>query len=405
MLTERAKITLFFLGVSLIIAFYTQVELIFFIMGILASILAVSYIIFRITQVIDMKCMRILPNAVYEEECLRVKLLVENRSRFNSYFIYLIDDFTAGPPRDRKKKLLFAYLSKRATIENTYDGYCPKRGIYWIGPLTVITSDPLGFFRKDKIVHVSSKLTVYPKVFNIRELGSFNKGVVPPRYGAHTTRKSGDYEEFFGIREYHQEDGLRKIHWPSSARHNQLMVRHFEQTGAYSATIILDLKYGNNLGAGKETTLEYSVKIAASLAKYFLDQGFLVQLLAYGEKPIMTDFGKDPSHFSHILELLAEVESNSPVSIAEAMSKLHYFIHPNSTLAVIRLDRDDEASRMIEQLIYTKNISVFDIQLVSATFGENVPEMPAAPLEVKGSEVITYYVSRGDNLEYKFIRR
>lgn len=405
MLTERAKLSIFFFSVSLLIAFYTQVELIFFICGVLASVLAISFLIYRFTQITKIKCSRNMSSAVYEGQSLKVRLSVENQSALPSFFIELIDNFAAELPHNQQKKLLFPYLSRRAVIENIYEGHCAKRGVYWVGPTMLVTSDPLGFFRKNKVIQISSKLTVYPKIFPITELGSFNKGVVAPRYGSHTTRKSGDYEEFFGIREYQQEDGLRKIHWPSSAKHQQLMVRHFEQTGAHSVTIMLDLKYGNNIGTGIETTLEYAVKIAASFAKYFLDEGFLVQLLAYGEKPIITSFGKDPSHFSHILELLAGVESDSPFSLNEVLSKLHYFIYPNSTLAVIRLDRDIEAGKAIEQLIYTKNISVFDVQLVSATFDANIPKSSSHLLEVKGSEIISYYVSCGDKLEYKFIRR
>jgi uncharacterized protein (DUF58 family) len=405
MFTERAKLTIFFLGVGLFIAFYTQVELIFFICAVLSSLLSVSFIIYKITQITKIKCRRILSSTVYEGQSLKVKLLLENQSIFPSFFLELTDNFSAELPHRREKKLLFPFLSRRALIENVYEGHCSKRGVYWIGPLLLATSDPLGFFQRNKVIQLSSKLTVYPKIFKITELGSFTKGVVAPRYGSHTTRKSGDYEEFFGIREYQQEDGLRKIHWPSSAKHNQLMVRHFEQTGAHSATVMLDLKYGNNLGTGRETTLEYAVKIAASLAKYFLDQGFLVQLLAYGEKPIITSFGKDPSHFSHILELLAQVEANSPFGLGEVLEKLNYFIYPNSTVAIIRLDRDIESGRAIEQLIYTKNVSLFDIQLISSTFDPNVAKPSEYLLEVKGSEVISYYISCGDNLEYRFIHK
>ena len=407
MLTERAKIVLCLLGVSLFIAFYTQVEIIFFIAGLLASLLIVSFIIFKLTQMTALNCSRQLPAAVYEDQTVTVTLTVENRSRFNTYFYFisLLDTFPADLPDRQQKDLLFPYLPRRAIARDTYEGYCLKRGVYWVGPLLLTTSDPLGFFRKRKIINLSSKLTVYPQIFAITELASFNKGVVSPRYGSKTTRKSGDYEEFFGIREYHQEDGLRKIHWPSSAKHNQLMVRHFEQTGANSATIILDLKYGNTIGVAKENTLEYSVKIAASLAKYFLDQGFQVQLLAYGDKPFITSLGKDPSHFSSILELLAQVEANSPLNLSEALSKLHYFIQPNSTLAVIRLDRDAESARAIEQLIYTKSVSVFDIQLISSTFDPTLPPRHPYFMQTTGSEVISYSIKCHDNLEYQFIRK
>jgi uncharacterized protein (DUF58 family) len=403
--TERAKITIFFLILSLVISFYTQVELIFFIAGILASILLVSFILFRITRVDQISCRRQIPAAAFEGQNVTVKIFAENKSPFSSFFVSIRDTFSPDPGIQQQKKLLFPFLARRAVIEGSYGGHCPKRGVYWVGPLELFMSDPLGFFQKKKVLNLPSKITVYPSSFPIIDLGQFNKGVVPPRYGSHTTRKSGDYEEFFGIREYHQEDGLRKIHWPSTARLNQLMVRHFEQTGAYSATLMLDLKYDNNLGQGKYSTLEYAVRIVASLAKYFFDQGFLVQLLAYGDQPIITSFGKDPSHYSYLLELLAQAQANSAINLAEAIGRLDHFIYPNSTLAIVRLDRDFAAVRAVEQLIYTKNMSVFDIQLVSATFDEKLGRTQSYFPDVKGSEVLTYSIACGDNLQYKFIRR
>jgi hypothetical protein len=56
-------------------------------------------------------------------------------------------------------------------------------------------------------------------------------------------------------------------------------------------------------------------------------------------------------------------------------------------------------------MIYAKNMSVFDVQLIAATFDTSLTRTPSHFLDVKGSEVINFSISCGDNLEYKFIRR
>ena len=346
----------------------------------------------------NINCTRQLPTAIYEDEIINVKVSLENRSIFPNYFVYLMDKFPADLINKQEKMMLFPYLPKGKIVHWAYEGLCFKRGIYWVGPFTLIGSDPLGLFKKYKIINISSKLTVYPRIFNIHYMPSFMKGMVTPRYGARTSRRSGDYEEFYGIREYRQEDGLRKIHWPSSAKHNKLIVRHFEQSSVHAITITLDLKQENNLGSGKEATLEYAVKIAASLANYFLNQGAIVQLIAFGDKPIMSSFGRDPSHYFTILELLTQIESNSYHSLDQVITMLNPFIPPASTLLVISLDSDIEAAKASEQLIYTKNISLIEVQLIAGSFDKNVPEYPTYNIQATSADIQTYQISCGVSL-------
>ena len=401
MLTERGKLLIILLGVCLILAWNTQYEFIYFISAILGGILLLSLLFFSLT-LINVNCTRKMPYAAYEDEIIKVEVTLENLTSFANYFIYLIDNFPADVSYKQEKIMLFPYLSKHTVINWTYEGFCFKRGIYWVGPFTLVGSDPLGLFKKYKMINISSKLTVYPRIFDIHYLPPFMKGVVTPRYGSRTTRRSGEYEEFYGIREYRQEDGLRKIHWPSTAKHNELIVRHFEQSGVHAVTIVLDLKKENNLGFGNETTLEYAVKIAASLSRYFLEQGATVQLLAYKDKPLISSLGNEPSHFFTILELLAQAESNSSSSLGQALTILSHFIPPTSTLVVIRLDSDLEAAKVSEQLIYTKNISIIEIQLLSATFDKYLPKYPAYYIQAKTSDIQTYQISCKGNLEASF---
>ncbi|MFH1338754.1 MAG: DUF58 domain-containing protein [Candidatus Omnitrophota bacterium] len=400
-LTERAKLLIIIFAVSLLFCWYTQFDFIYLISAILASILLLSFLFFCLTLT-NVECERLMPDAAYEDERIKVSVTLKNRSIFTNYYIRLIDNFPADTVYSQEKRVLISHFARRSTINWIYEGLCFKRGVYWIGPFTIIGSDPLGLFRKYKVVNISSRLTVYPRIFNIYYLSPFMKGIMTPRYGPRTSRRSGEYEEFYGIREYRQEDGLRKIHWPSSAKHNELIVRHFEQSGVHAVSIVLDLKRENNLGFGKETTLEYAVKIAASLSKYFLDLGSIVQLLAFEDKPLMSSFGRDPSHFFTILELLAQVESNCSYSLEQVLTMLGAFIPPTSTLIVIRLDNDIEAAKASEQLIFHKNISIIEVQLISDTFDKALSKYPSYYIQAKSSDVQTYRILGGADLETSF---
>ncbi|MFC1658273.1 DUF58 domain-containing protein [Candidatus Omnitrophota bacterium] len=401
MITERGKLLLLLLAPCLLLAWLTRFELIYLICAILISILAVSFLLFQFS-LIQLSCCRNMPQVAYEDEIIKVSVDVLNRSIFSNYFIHLVDDFPAEQENRRKKKILIPFLARRSMIRWEYDGLCFKRGEYWIGPFTLIGSDPLGLFRKYKVINISSKLTVYPKIFSISNLPPFVKGMITPRYGSQAIRKSGDYEEFYGIREYRQEDGLRKIHWPSSAKHNELMVRHFEQSGSQQITIALDLSKQSNLGQGKETTLEYSIKIAASLSKYFLDSGATVQILGWSDKPVITPPGSDLSHFFIILETLTKLEANGYCPLDRALLDLNTFIEPNSTLIILALDTNQPMLRTIESFVYTLNLSLIYVLLKAFSFDKNIPIAPLYFPRVKSQDIKVHHLECKQNLQESF---
>ena len=402
MLTERAKLLIILFVSCLLISWFTQFELLYLISAILASILVLSFILFKLA-LINIKCVRSMPTAAHEDETITINVAIENISFFSNYFLHLVDNFPADITYKQEKKVLIPYLHGHSKVYWKYKGLCFKRGEYWIGPFTLIGSDPLGIFRKYKCLNVSSKLIVYPKTFHVEFLPPFMKGTVTPRYGPNTSRRAGEYEEFYGIREYHREDGLRKIHWKSTAKHNQLIVRHFEQSGVHAITIVIDLKKENNIGFGKDTTLEYAVKIAASLSKYFLNKDSIVQILTYADKPIISSFGRGTSHFYNILSLLAKVDSNCYYSLGQSLAKLNHFIPAISTLVLIRLDSDLEAAKVAEQLIFLKNISIIDIQLCASTFDKYTPIVKKYNMKAKIADIQSYTIDCGENLESIFM--
>ena len=130
MITERAKLLFTILGVSLLLAWLTQLELVYLISSVLASILLISFLIFKLTMM-NLTCTRQLPQAAYEDDVIEVKVVLKNRSIFSNYFIYLMDNFPADEEGKREKKILIPFLAKRRAMTWQYDGICFKRGQYW----------------------------------------------------------------------------------------------------------------------------------------------------------------------------------------------------------------------------------------------------------------------------------
>ena len=104
------------------------------------------------------------------------------------------------------------------------------------------------------------------------------------------------------VREYRRGDDLRRVHWRSSARVGELMVRREEQPWQSRATLFLDNRLRAHRGQGIASSLEAAVSAAASIAVHLSQRGFTVRLVtATGEDPASawhfrdTDLNTEPA--------------------------------------------------------------------------------------------------------------
>lgn len=174
----------------------------------------------------------------------------------------------------------------RFTIQNiapewerkvTYTMSGSQRGRFRIGPLLVRVSDPFGMASLDRSFTATSELMVTPKVYPLETStssgGSGNTGEArPQRLGL-----SGQDDVL--VREYNRGDDVRRVHWRSTARHGQLMVRREEQAWDPSAMVLVDSRADAHRGSGPTSSFEWAVSMGASLTMHLLGQGYLIQLV------------------------------------------------------------------------------------------------------------------------------
>lgn len=152
--------------------------------------------------------------------------------------------------------------SQRASIQYTF----ASRGRQAIQEIQLSTKYPFGLFDKSLTLGTNETVVVYPRRVNVSldGLASAVWGETPlPRLG-----RSGD---FFGLRPFRVGDDVRDIHWRSTARHGQLVVREMEDAMQRATSIIVDNSDGYQL--------EEVIVVAASVARELLRQGWAVGLI------------------------------------------------------------------------------------------------------------------------------
>lgn len=187
------------------------------------------------------------------------------------------------------------------------------RGRYLIGPLTVRLRDPFGLVQVSRSFTHQTPLIVTPVIHPLPRTtlsGDWSgRGESRPRaFAAAGT-------EDVTIREYRLGDDLRRIHWRSSAKVDELMVRREEQPHQNRASVLLDTRAVGHRGTGAGSSFEYAVSAAASLLTHLSENGFAVRLLN-GTRSAETERWHDrglsgPADTQAMLESLAVVQASN----------------------------------------------------------------------------------------------
>jgi uncharacterized protein (DUF58 family) len=174
-------------------------------------------------------------------------------------------------------------LARGATVSHRYGLRCARRGVYQVGPLVAVASDPLGLSERETIVAEPFELLVHPRVELVSDRPLTRQFEDPPiRPPVSKPWPSG--LEFYGMREYQRGDDLRRIVWRATARTGKVMVREAEQGITDHVTLLLDTDRGAHSrdGEGLSESFETGVRAVASLAVRHLREGYQVKVECNG---------------------------------------------------------------------------------------------------------------------------
>jgi uncharacterized protein (DUF58 family) len=271
---------------------------------------------------------------------------------------------------------------------------CTRRGLFSMGPPTVVTGDPFGLFRLTRRFGYRQRILVYPRAV---ELPNF---YVPPAQlpGEGRFRRRTHYvtPNASGVRQYQYGDSFSRIHWLTTVRTNELMVKLFELDPSSDIWVVLDLQQRVQAGSGDDGTEEYGVKIAASVARYFLMANRTVGYIAAGAHFDIEEPERGAQHYTRILEALALAQATSDVPLASLLNVEGKRFGRHTTVVVITPSTDESWVLSLQSLAQ-RGVKVAAVLLEPSTFGADASSLLVFGALAAG-DIYTYLVKRSDNL-------
>ena len=269
-----------------------------------------------------------------------------------------------------------------------------RRGVYSIGPVTVTTGDPFGLFKHVRTYGTTQNVLVYPRA---TELPNFSVPAASlPGEGRFRRRTHYVTPNASGVRPYEFGDSFNRIHWASTARTGDLMVKLFELDPASDIWVILDLERAVHVGEGDDSTEEYGVRIAASVARYFLTANRTVGFMSFGRNFEVIEADRGLQQYTRVLESLAMARAWGDAALGDLLSNEARRFGRHTTVIVITPSTDE---RWVEGLgaLQQRGVKVAAILLEPTTFGgsESVLNIFAS---LAANGVFTYIVKHSDDI-------
>lgn len=247
------------------------------------------------------------PSRVHVGGPCTVQVQVRNRSRRPTPVLRLLDPVTGTAGAD----LLLAPVGLRRTASVAYRLPTERRGIVTVGPMQVEVTDPFGLATARDRGAPAVEVTVLPHVDDIPPLP---RSVGPDPDGTAETGSLGrSGEDFAALRPYIVGDDMRRVHWPSSARTGDLLVRQHDVPWQGRVCVVLDLRRR----ASDSSSIERVVSAAASVLRAHLRRGDHVRLVT--TTGVDSGYGVGGSHLDGLLEYLAVAEPTGTGSLQIAM--------------------------------------------------------------------------------------
>ncbi|MGV9778694.1 DUF58 domain-containing protein [Streptosporangium sp. NPDC003464] len=243
-----------------------------------------------------------------------VTLRLENVTRLPTGLLMIED--TVPYALGARPRFVLDRVEPHGIREIDYRVRSDLRGRFGIGPLTIRISDPFGLVELTRSFSISDTLVVTPQVValpHVRLSGEWTGG------GDSRTRSvaaAGDDD--IAPREYRQGDDLRRVHWRSTARYGELMVRREEQQWQSRGALLLDTRRYAHRGEGPRSSFEVAVSAAASIGVHLAREGLGLRLVTDQGAERLTDTGLSWS----LLDTLAVVRPSSARSLEYGIGAL-----------------------------------------------------------------------------------
>ena len=336
------------------------------------------------------------------------RMRIQNQSRLSKLWVELIDQ--SELPGHRVSRVV--HLGPNDSARWRVDTTCARRGRFRIGPMLLRGGDPFGLFPRYQLVPETHELLVYPATVDLSAfalpVGELPGGSAIQRRTPFITPNAA------GIRDYFPGDAFNRIAWRATARTGKMMVKEFELDPTADLWIAVDMQAEVQAGASGiaslpslqsddmplsfwlDSTEEYLVTIAASLARHFLNQNRNVGLIINSSQHTVIPADRGGRQMLKILEQLAVVRADGQSTFGELLLSEGALFTRNSTVIAITPSTNDEWVQSIIGIL-ARNVQTVAVLVEPSTFGSPNSSLITVS-DLASVNIPTYLVKYGDDI-------
>ncbi len=265
------------------------------------------------------------------------------------------------------------------------------RGVYQLGPLSAVWTDPFGLARHEQVLTEAVDVVVHPGTDAVFDRPLTRMWEDPP-FRPPVSKPWPQGFEFYGMRDYVPGDDPRRIVWTAAARTGRYLVRESEQGITDRVTLVLDNDRARHSSGSPSETFETAVRAVASLGAYNIKLGFSVRLVS-NDATVSKELRGSRARIS-LLDDLARLQlADAPVQ--NAIERILLERRGDTHMVIVSTDFDNRTAARV-RVLTNKGMSLV-VALVQ--WDESDPNATRRAREC-GAQVVT--ISPGQQLSTAF---
>ena len=268
------------------------------------------------------------------------------------------------------------------------------RGVFSMSETRLVLGDYLGLESVCIPVNARAAVVVHPRLVTLQALFS-DAG----RHGGNgrrlLLRRSAGFD-FHSVREYEQGESLRRVHWPTSARRGQLMVKELEDAPRDSAVVLLDCDPAGAIGKPPDSSFDAAVRAAGSVLRAYVARGRKATLATTGRAASVVQTCSSESDFRAVLDALAAVEPDALHGLARSLRTEVLLPSQAGELVVVTAKLEPGAAAALLGVATRRLVSV--VWVDAASFVSRPARADPGLLRLSAAGIPLAVVRRGDDL-------
>ncbi len=274
------------------------------------------------------------------------------------------------------------------------------RGRYAVEEAEIVVEDPFGLERVTVELPAGASILVYPRLVDVDRLFCESGARTPEGRRLLLRRPTGF--DLHSVRDYQQGESLRRVHWPTTARRGQLMVKELEDSPRDETAVLLDADASTVVGAAPDSSFELAVRAAGSIVKSHAARGRRAALIVNTSRPLYQRVHSFDGDWQRALEILAAVEPDGHSPVANILADE---AGPAARAVELTVVTSALSPRLVERLAHRAlgNNAASLVYVDGASFAGDVsgvvqPATAAHLLRLQRAGVAVLVVRRGDDL-------